>query len=92
MLQILMGGQIVVDSVHNVFEEIALQVFPGLDQIYRLVAGVSGSRPHLSGAGPALFCVLRGEEEGRRMADTLRSAGLRAYLVHAIMPQPAAPS
>jgi 4-diphosphocytidyl-2-C-methyl-D-erythritol kinase len=90
MLEILMGGQFVVDSVHNVFEAVAFQEFPGLDRAYRRLAEVSGSRPHLSGAGPALFCVPRGEDEGQRMANTLQAEGHRAYLVHAIMP-PQAP-
>ena len=88
MLEILMSGRFVVDYGYNVFEAVAFQEFPGLDREYRRLAEVSGSRPHLSGAGPALFCVPRGEDEGRRIVKALQGEGHRAYLVHAIMPQP----
>lgn len=88
MLETLMAGQFVVDSIQNVFEDIALREFSGLRGLYRLLEETSGSRPHLSGAGPATFCVLRGEEEGQRILKALQRDGIRAYLVHAINPQP----
>jgi 4-diphosphocytidyl-2-C-methyl-D-erythritol kinase len=78
----LMVGQFVVDSVYNVFEEVAFQEFPGLGQLYRQVEGLGAARPHLSGAGPALFCLLSSEEEHQRITKALQSYDVKAYLVH----------
>lgn len=88
MVETMMGGQFVVDTLHNVFENVAFQVFPGLVELYRRVAEVAGIRPHLSGAGPALFCMPAGEEEYHRVTKALQPYDAEAYLVHAIMPRP----
>jgi 4-diphosphocytidyl-2-C-methyl-D-erythritol kinase len=76
------AGQPVVDSISNVFEEVAFQAFPGLEQLYRRVEELSAARPHLSGAGPALFCLPSSEEEYQRIAKALQSYNVKAYLVH----------
>lgn len=88
MLETLMAGQFVVDSVYNVFEQVAFQVFPDLGLIYRRVIQATGSRPHLSGSGPGMFCVPGGEKELEQVNKALRVYDARAYLVHAIMPAP----
>jgi 4-diphosphocytidyl-2-C-methyl-D-erythritol kinase len=77
-----MAGQPVVDSVGNVFEEAAFREFPGLEQLYRRVEELSAARPHLSGAGPALFCLPSSEEEHQRIAKALQPYNVKAYLVH----------
>jgi 4-diphosphocytidyl-2-C-methyl-D-erythritol kinase len=88
MLETLMAGQFVVDSMYNVFEQVACQVFPDLGMIYRRVQEATGARPHLSGSGPGMFCVPGGEKELEQVNKALRLYDARAYLVHAIMPQP----
>jgi 4-diphosphocytidyl-2-C-methyl-D-erythritol kinase len=82
-LKTLRAGQSVADSICNVFEEVAFREFPGLGQLYRRVEGLSAARPHLSGAGPALFCLPSSEEEHQRVAKALQSCGVKAYLIHA---------
>lgn len=81
-MKTLMGGQSVVDSIGNVFEAVAFQEFPGLEQLYRQIEGLSAVRPHLSGAGPALFCLPSSEEEYQRVTKALQSYDMKAYLVH----------
>jgi 4-diphosphocytidyl-2-C-methyl-D-erythritol kinase len=88
MLQTIMGGQLVVDHVHNVFESIAIQSFPKLSELCRRVEEVTGARPHLSGAGPAVFCLPCSEDIYQRVSEALQPYAARAYLVHAIMPPP----
>jgi 4-diphosphocytidyl-2-C-methyl-D-erythritol kinase len=81
-LENLTGWQAVVNSMCNVFEEVAFQEFPGLGRLYRLVEGLSAANPHLSGAGPAWFCLPSSQEEHQRIAKALQPYGVKAYLVH----------
>ena len=86
MVATLMSGQFVVDMVHNVFEEVAFNVFPGLSPIYRRLEGLTTSLPRLSGAGPALFCLPAGPEDLSRVSQALPPHQGRAYLVETITP------
>lgn len=88
MVQTMVGGQLVVDTLHNVFEAVAFQAFPGLSELFQIVGEIVGRRPHLSGAGPAMFCLPSSEEDCQKVNQALRDLGARAYLVHAIMPRP----
>ena len=90
MVATLMSGQFVMDMVHNVFEEVAFNVFPGLGAIYRRLEGLTSSRPRLSGAGPALFCLPAGPEDFSRVSQALPPHQGRAYLVQTITPDMAA--
>lgn len=85
MVENLMGGQFVVDLLHNVFEEVAFQTFPDLLELYQLVEGLSRSRPHLCGAGPALYCLPSSEEEYRQVAKALQHYDVKAYLVDTVL-------
>jgi 4-diphosphocytidyl-2-C-methyl-D-erythritol kinase len=87
-VQTIMGGQLEVSMLHNVFENVAIQAFPQLSDLYRRVASLVVSPPHLSGAGPALFCLPSDEEEYRRVAKALQYCKANAYLVSAIIPRP----
>ena len=86
MVATLMSGQFVMDMVHNVFEEVAFNVFPGLGAIYRRLEGLTSSRPRLSGAGPALFCLPAGPEDFSRVSQVLPPHRGQAYLVQTITP------
>lgn len=88
MVQTMVSGQLVVDTLHNVFEAVAFQAFPGLSELFQIVGETVGRRPHLSGAGPAMFCLPSSEEDCQKVNQALRNLGARAYLVHAIMPRP----
>ncbi len=86
MVATLMAGQFVVGMVHNVFEEVAINVFPGLNPIYRRLEGLTPSPLRLSGAGPALFCLPAGPEDFSRVSQALPAYQARAYLVQTITP------
>lgn len=87
MVATLMSGQFVVDMVHNVFEEVAFNVFTGLSQIYRRLEGLTASPLRLSGAGPALFCLPAGPEDFSRVSQALPQHQGRAYLVETVTPE-----
>jgi 4-diphosphocytidyl-2-C-methyl-D-erythritol kinase len=96
MIQILVGGQFVAESLeglmHNAFEPLAPQAFLDwgwdlgwlLGELDRLAPG----RFHLSGAGPALFSLPSDEYEYQRIADALQPYGMGVYLVHTCTPGP----
>ena len=91
MVQALEQGQFEQDLVSNVFELVAFQAFPGLDQlVYEVVETVLLGRtsPCLSGAGPALFCLPATAAECQRAARVLPPEGARAYLVHTVASPP----
>jgi 4-diphosphocytidyl-2-C-methyl-D-erythritol kinase len=92
MVQALERGTFDPDLLSNVFELVAFQAFPGLDQlVYELVEKVFLGRtsPCLSGAGPALFCLPATPAEHQRAARVLPPEGARAYLVHTVAASPA---
>jgi 4-diphosphocytidyl-2-C-methyl-D-erythritol kinase len=90
MVEILAGGQFVVESIggllHNVFEEVVSQVFQEPVWLARQLAGSTGHPLHLCGAGPSLFCLPSNKEEYERVAALLQPYGGRVYLVHTVGP------
>ena len=94
MVEILVGGQFLGESVpgliHNVFDEVAPQVFMDFGWLQQEVSAQATGRFHLSGAGPALFCLPSTENEYQRLAQALQPYPVEVYLVHTVTPQPAA--
>ncbi len=84
LLQNIMTGQYADELFSNVFEVVALSEFPSLREIYHLVAASAGRRPHLTGAGPALFLMPSNEEECRRVSGALPPSLARAYFVRTL--------
>jgi 4-diphosphocytidyl-2-C-methyl-D-erythritol kinase len=78
------------ELLHNVFEAVAFQAFPDLARLWRRLQGLvsPGKTPHLSGAGPALFCLPATQEEYLRAARVLPPEGARAYLVQTVKASP----
>ena len=70
----------------NVFEAVASSAFLGLDRARRefLEAGVSMAT--LSGAGPALYALVSGQEEGEAVLEALKRRGWEGYCVSTIQP------
>ena len=91
MIQILMGGQFVGESLeglmHNAFEPLASQAFD-LGWLLGTLNGLAPGRFHLSGAGPALFSLPSNENEYQRIADALQTHGVGVYLVHTRATEP----
>ncbi|MCH7606849.1 MAG: 4-(cytidine 5'-diphospho)-2-C-methyl-D-erythritol kinase [Chloroflexi bacterium] len=86
LAEILEAGKFVGDGVYNVFDEVAPQVFPELDGLRQRVSTLTNSRLHLSGSGPALFCIPSNEEEHLRVSNALQPMLARVYFVHTVSP------
>ena len=82
------GGDITSGDCRNAFTRAALEIFPGLGDVWEKTAGVTKHPPQLSGAGPTIFCIPSDEGERNLVADALQDTGARAYLVRTINPAP----
>ena len=77
MVEIFAGGQFLSESIpgliHNVFEEVASQVFPDFGWLQQGLNALAPGRFHLSGAGPALFALPSSENEYQRGGSCLET-------------------
>lgn len=69
------GGNIAGGWLHNAFQRVAYQTFPGLAAYRDALLAAGAQRVHLAGSGPALFALTSGEEEARRLQGRLRPPG-----------------
>ncbi len=74
------------DTLFNVFDNVAIRLFPGIDKAWKTLEAVSGEPVHLSGAGPTLFCLVGSQEEGERVVGECTNRGLDCRLVRTLGP------
>ena len=90
MVEIIVGGQFVGESVpgliHNLFDEVAPQVFMDFGWLQQQVTTLATGGFHLSGAGPALFALPSSENECQMVAQALQPYPVKVYLVHTVTP------
>ena len=84
--EILRGDEFVADMQYNVFEQVAFQEFPELNDLRLRIESATGAGVHLSGAGPALYFLPSSEDEFQRVSHALQPSSARVYLVHTISP------
>ena len=84
MVECLSLGRPIQAGLFNVFDEVANRAFPGLEKIRADFSSIAGVEVHLSGSGPALFCLAENASHGERTLKSLQSAGHRSYLVTAL--------
>jgi 4-diphosphocytidyl-2-C-methyl-D-erythritol kinase len=68
----------------NVFDPLALSLFPGLDHYRREFLAAGADEVHLAGAGPTLFTLPNGRDEGEEILQRLRKQRMEAYLAHTV--------
>jgi 4-diphosphocytidyl-2-C-methyl-D-erythritol kinase len=68
----------------NTFERAAKQVFPGLGDAWHEAEVTCGRSFHLSGAGPAVFCLAESRAEANRLLPRLEALGLSAYAARTV--------
>jgi len=64
----------------NVFEKIAFDFFPGLDEYRKTLEEAGAPGVYLAGSGPCLFTFFSGEEKAAELFSRLRKQGLECYL------------
>ena len=80
------GAEITHDSLFNVFDRVAAQIFPGIGGSRSILQEASGMPVHLSGAGPTLFSSVDGPDEGERVVSKCVAQGLDSRLVRTLAP------
>ena len=72
-------------DLYDVFDSPAFQAFPELHACRQALMQADASAVHLAGSGPALFMLLRDEEQRERLARAAASAGARAFAATTIV-------
>jgi 4-diphosphocytidyl-2-C-methyl-D-erythritol kinase len=80
------GASVVPDVLYNVFEKVAPEVFPDWSRLFQVAGAATGNPLHLSGAGPAMFCLPSSHEEYQRLANALQPHGVGVYFVRTLTP------
>ncbi len=70
----------------NTFTRAALEIFPGLVDVWERVSEVSAHPPCLSGAGPSFFCAPSNRSERDAVEEALEDTGANVRLVRTINP------
>jgi len=72
-------------DMYDVFGCLAFQAFPELQTCRQALIQAGASAVHLAGSGPALFVLLRDEEQRERRARAAASAGAKAFAATTIL-------
>jgi 4-diphosphocytidyl-2C-methyl-D-erythritol kinase len=72
-------------ALYDVFDSLAFRAFPELEACRQALIQAGASAVHLAGSGPALFVLLRDEEQRERLARAAASAGAKAFAAATIV-------
>ena len=76
------GGDVPPQLLFNVFDEVAPEVFPGLNGYWESLVSLAAREVHVAGSGPSLFAPVSRKEQGTAIELMLRhSRGWEAHLV-----------
>jgi len=79
--------QISPSLLFNVFDRVAFDAFPGLEEYWKRFEEAGAVGIHLAGSGPALFAPVDGDAEAEELYRRLCQQGLEAYSVSTLMPE-----
>ena len=68
----------------NVFDNIADDSFPGIDEYRKHFLGAGATEVHLAGSGPSLFTLLPDKVEADNIHRRLERAGLECYVAETL--------
>ena len=76
------GGDVPPQFLFNVFDDVALGAFPGLDLYWNTLHSLGAREIHLAGSGPSLYAPVSRREVGSALQLLLtHTHGMEAYLV-----------
>jgi 4-diphosphocytidyl-2-C-methyl-D-erythritol kinase len=78
------GRRVTNGQCYNAFEPLALSLFPGLSGFRRRFLDAGAAEVHLAGAGPTLFTLVAGRDEGELIVRRLKGQGTEAYLARTL--------
>jgi 4-diphosphocytidyl-2-C-methyl-D-erythritol kinase len=68
-------GHIRTGLLFNVFDSVARQAFPGLEDFWKLMLNSGADKVHLAGSGPAIYSLFSDESRARAVAGKLTGQG-----------------
>ncbi|MCL2706919.1 MAG: 4-(cytidine 5'-diphospho)-2-C-methyl-D-erythritol kinase [Dehalococcoidia bacterium] len=80
MTRLTHGAAVTSEDLFNVFDEVACDVFLGLESYRAEFERAAGVSVHLAGAGPTLFALFNEEDQAYRTQQRLQDAGMNTYL------------
>ncbi|MCK9356278.1 MAG: 4-(cytidine 5'-diphospho)-2-C-methyl-D-erythritol kinase [Dehalococcoidia bacterium] len=80
------GRRVPEDLMHNAFENVADEVFPGLAHDRALLEDAVGVRVHLAGSGPCLYALLPSRAAAAAAATRLAGREHRVFVVQTMAP------
>jgi len=69
---------------YNVFDDLSLSLFPGLDYYRTQFLAAGAGEVHLAGAGPTLFTLVGGRVNGETIVHRLKNQRMETYLAETI--------
>lgn len=74
------------DKLFNVFDSVAFEVFPGLEDCWLKFKESGADNIHLAGSGPSLFAPFDNQVQAKDVSRQLTEKGLNSLVVSAIAP------
>jgi 4-diphosphocytidyl-2-C-methyl-D-erythritol kinase len=74
------GGDIASSTLFNVFDDFALDSFPGLKPYWDRFLDAGAGEIHLAGSGPVLFSLVKNRTRGEKIQRRLEKLGVSSYL------------
>jgi len=71
-------------EVFNVFDDVALESFPGLEVYRQRFLEAGAGDVHLAGSGPTLFTLARDRTQAEKIYANLQQQGLESYLTNTL--------
>ena len=78
------GHPLSISLLYNVFEAVAFDFFPGLEDYRSQFLEAGATEVRLAGSGPTLFTLVPDKVQGEIILNRLKERNLEAYLVHSI--------
>lgn len=75
------GKEILSTSLFNVFDNVAISSFAGLEDYWEQFSESGAQEVHLAGSGPTLFTLPKEKVQAERIHNNLQRQGLESYLV-----------
>jgi len=77
-------GERSISNVFNVFDNVALESFPGLESYWQQFLKAGAEEVHLAGSGPALFTLVKDRAQAEKINRNLQQQGLESYLTETL--------
>lgn len=78
------GGEVAPSSLFNVFDDVALDSFTGLEEYWGQFLKAGAQEIHLAGSGPVLFTLVKDKTQAENIYGNLQKQGLESYLTETL--------